>query len=138
MTTKKKDTSEKKKNIFQRVLGEVADNVKEGATFVGEKVAETSAKAYVASTEFVADTSDKIHDFTEKQGLHKEEKQIHERQQTIKFAFGEQTLAHYLKNGSLHKQFLTTQAVNDLVEEFKSNEKRLKSIDKEIKKLENH
>ena len=66
-----KEEKSKKKGLFSRLVGSVAENVKEGASFVGEKVAETSAKAYEAGTELVHETSDKIHDFTEKQSLQK-------------------------------------------------------------------
>jgi hypothetical protein len=132
------DNKNQKKGFISKFFGNVAENVIEGATLVGEKVAETSAKAYVASTELVSETSEKIHDFTEKQELHREEKKLNERQQTLKFSFGEVTLAHYLKNDSLHKTFLTTNAVSEIVDEYNSNQKRLKAIDKEIKKIEKH
>lgn len=132
------DNKTEKKGFFSRWIGNVSENVKEGAALVGEKVAETSAKAYVASTELVSETSEKIHDFTDKQDLHREEKKILERQQALKFSFGEKTLAHYLKNDSLHKPFLTTKEITDVVDEYVSNEKRLKNIDKEIKTIEKH
>lgn len=141
MKSTKKNTAKtapKKQNFFTKVFGGVAENVIEGATLVGEKVAETSAKAYVAGTELVSETSEKIHDFTDKQALHKEEKKIMERQGVLKFAFGELTLDHYLKNDSLHKAFLNTKNISEVVHEYVANEKRLKSIDKDIKKLENH
>ena len=132
-----KNTTEKK-GFFKKLLDNVTENVKEGASFVGDKVAETSAKAYVASSELVSETSDKIHDFTEKQTLHKEESKIEKRQIEIKHQFGIIAFDHYLKNDSLHKPFLTSKNVEDLVNEFKANEKRMKAIAKELKLIENH
>ncbi len=131
-------TKKTKPNFFQKLIGNVAENVKEGALLVGEKVTETSAKAYVASTELVTETSEKIHEYTEKQTLLKEEKIILEQQQQLKLSFGDISLNHYLINDSLHKSFLTTKAVKVLVEKYKSNEKRIVAIHKEIKKIENH
>lgn len=134
-----------KKGFFKKFIDDVSENVKEGASFLGhkvaeagEKVAETGAKAYVASSEFVSETSDKIHDFTEKQSLQKEESKLGKRQVELTNSFGAITLEHYLKNGSLHKPFLTSKAVEEIVEEYKSNEKEIKSIKRKIKQLENH
>lgn len=124
------------RGFIKKLVDDVAENVKEGASFVGKKVAETSAKAFVASSDLVNETSEKIHEFTEKQAFQKNEKKILERQEELKFSFGEKTLAHYLTNDSLHKAYLTTKAVNDIVIEFKENEKRLKEIASEIKKFD--
>lgn len=133
----------KEKGFFKKLFENVTENVKEGASLVGEKVgevgeivAESTAKAYVAGSELVAETSDKIHDYTEKQTLQKEENKLKERISELKFEFGQLTLAHYLKNDSLHKAFLTTKPVENIVNEYKKNEKRLKAISKAIKKLE--
>ena len=133
-----KEEKSKKKGLFSRLVGSVAENVKEGASFVGEKVAETSAKAYEAGTELVHETSDKIHDFTEKQSLQKEEDKIEDRQKTLKYAFGELTLTHYLEADSLHKAFLSTKPVEEIVSEYKANQKRMRAIRKEMKEIENH
>jgi tRNA U54 and U55 pseudouridine synthase Pus10 len=132
----KKSTKENTENkgFFKKVL----DNITEGATVVSEKVKEASAKAYVAGSEIASETSEKIHEFTEKQALHKEEKNINDKQEDLKYMFGKLTLEHYLKNDSLHKSFLTTKAVGDIVENFKANQKRLKAIAKELKTLEEH
>ncbi|MBO0592465.1 hypothetical protein I2486_13745 [Cellulophaga sp. E16_2] len=124
---------QKKPGFFSRFIGNISDNVREGATFVGGKVAETSAKAYVTGTEIVHDTSEKIHDFTEKQSLHKEEDKIEERQNTLTLAFGQLCLTQYLETESLHKPFLTADAINGIVTEYKSNAKRMITIQKELK-----
>jgi hypothetical protein len=129
-------TIKKEKGIFQKFIDNVTENVKEGASFVGEKVAETSAKAYVASSELVSETSEKIHDFTEKQTLQKAEKIITARQKELKLKFGELTLTHYLTNDSLHKSFLSTKAIRQIVDEYLENEKHLKEISVELKKIE--
>ncbi len=130
------NTTDKEKGFIKRLVDDVTENVKEGATFVGKKVAETSAKAFVASSDLVAETSEKIHEFTEKQAFQKTEKKVRDRQEELKFIFGELTLAHYLANDSLHKTFLTTKAVKDVVDEFKKNEKQLIEIAKEIKRFD--
>ncbi len=131
-------TNKKEKGYFKKLISDVTDNVKEGATFLGEQIAEKTAKAYVASSELVSETSEKIHEFTEKQAFQKNEKKILNRQEEIKYEFGVLTLAYYLTNDSLHKSFLTTKAVNNLVEEFKANEKEVEIMQSEIKKLENN
>jgi len=131
-------TVKKEKGFIKKFIDNVAENVKEGASFVGEKVAETSAKAFVASSELVAETSEKIHDYTEKQSLQKAEKKILGRQNELKLEFGELTLEHYLKNDSLHKSYLTTKTINQIVEEFVENEKKIKEINLELKKIENN
>lgn len=126
------------KGFFKKLFGNVAENVKEGASFVGEKVAETSAKAYVAGTDLVSETSEKIHDFTEKQALHKEENKLKARQLELKHSFGVISFDHFLENDSLHKPFLTSKPIVAIVEEFHANEKRKKEITKELKTIENH
>ena len=147
-TTTKKVTKvaakEKSKKGFFKTLKEnvtgkiedVSENVAEGATFVSEKVKETTAKAYVAGAEFVEETNEKIHQFTDKQSLLKEKKRLEEEQDELTSKFGEITLMHYLKNDSLHKTFLNTIAVNNLVLEYKTTEKQLISVNKALKKLE--
>ena len=130
--------NKKEKGFLKKLIDNVTENVIEGATFVGEKVAETSAKAFVASSELVSETSEKIHEYTEKQTLQKEEKKIRNRQKEIISEFGEQTLKHYLMNDSLHKSFLTTKAISTLVEEYKTNESKSEVLTEEIKKLEKH
>lgn len=129
-----KNKKTEKVGFFKKIF----ENVTEGASVVGEKVAETSAKAYVAGSELVSETSDKIHEFTEKQTLYKEEKNILENQEELRHKFGKLTLDHYLKNDSLHKTFLTTKSVTKIVESFKANEKRIKAIQKQLKTLEEH
>ena len=140
MSTNKKTTE--KKGFFKKLFDNVTENVKEGASFVGEKVAdvgekvaETSAKAYVASSELVSETSEKIHDFTEKQTLHKEEGKLEKRQIELKHNFGVIAFDHYLKNDSLHKPFLTSKKVEEIV---KAKEKRMKDSTTELKQIENH
>jgi hypothetical protein len=130
--------SKKNKGIFQKFIDNVTENVKEGASFVGEKVAETSAKAYVASSELVSETSEKIHEFTEKQALQKAEKKYIIRKKELELKFGELTLAHYLTNDSLHKSFLSTKTIRQIVDEYEENEKHIKEISIELKKLENN
>jgi hypothetical protein len=125
----------KKTGFLSKLIDNFAGNVKEGAIFVGEKVAETSAKAYVAGTEIVHETSDKIHDFTEKQALHKEEHKIEERQTTLTHAFGQLCLAQYLESGSLPKSFLTTKPIDTVVAEYKANTERLLEIETELENL---
>ncbi len=131
-------TEKKGKGYFKKLLNDVTDNVKEGATFLGEQIAEKTAKAYVASSELVSETSEKIHEFSEKQTLQKNEKKILARQEEIKYEFGELALAHYLATDTLHKSFLTTKAISSLVEEFMANEKEVEIMQSEIKKLENN
>lgn len=130
--------SAEKKGFFKKLLDNVTTNVKEGASFVGEKVAETSAKAYVASTELVSETSEKIHEFTEKQTLHKEEDKIEKRQKDLTNQFGKLALNFYFEKEALNKAFLTSEPANAVIEEHKANTKRLKAITKELKAIENH
>ena len=96
---------------------------------------ETSAKAYVAGTEIVHETSEKIHDFTEKQALHKEENKIEERQITLTHAFGQLCLAQYLESDSLPKSFLTKKNIETIVAEYKENSNRLVEIQEELNQL---
>jgi len=145
----KKDNASEKKGFFKKLIDDVTTNVKEGASlvgekvaegasFVGEKVAETSAKAYVAGSEIVSDTSEKIHDFTEKQTLHKEEDKIEKRQKELTAIFGELAMNFFIEKEALNKAFLTTEEVVKVTEEHKTNRERLTEITKELKKLENH
>lgn len=136
MATKEKNIE--KKGFFKNLIDNVADNVKEGASFVGEKVAEGSAKAFVAGSEIVTETSEKIHDFTEKQSLQKEQHRLEERQIELKHLFGVVAFDHYLEKETLHKPFLTSTPISEILTEFKANENRLKVIAKEIHKLKNH
>ncbi len=137
------ETPKQKKGFFKTLLENVAEkledvseNVAEGATFVTEKVKETTAKAYVAGSELVEEANEKIHQFTDKQSLLKEKHRIEDAQANLTSKFGEITLQHYLKNESLHRTFLNTKAVSNLVLEYKANEKLLISVEKELKKLE--
>ncbi len=137
--TKEKSKKSFFKSLIENVTGKIEDvseNVAEGASFVSEKVKETTAKAYVAGAEFVEETNEKIHQFTDKQSLLKEKKRLEEEQAELTSNFGEITLMHYLKNDSLHKTFLNTKAVNDLVLEYKASDKQLISVKKALKKLE--
>jgi hypothetical protein len=122
----------KGKGFFKQFI----DNVSEGANLVTEKVKETTAKAYVSGSELVEDTSEKIHDYTEKQTLLKEKHKLEDLQKELTNSFGVLTLENYLAEGHLHKKFLTKKEVNEIVETYKSNAKRILSINKEIKKLE--
>lgn len=131
-----KDNNTEKKGFFKKLIDDVSSNVKEGASFIGEKVAETSAKAYVAGSELVSETSEKIHEFTEKQTLHKEEDKIEKRQAKIKHEFGIIAFDHYVENGTLHKPFLTSAPIQSLVDEYTANSTRLAEITKELKTLE--
>jgi hypothetical protein len=140
---KKEETSKPKKGFFKTLfenvtetLDHVTENVAEGATFVTEKVKETTAKAYVASAELVEEANEKIHQFTDKQSLNKEKHRIEEAQANLTLKFGDITLQHYLKNESLHRAFLNTKAVTNLVLKYKANEKQLLNVEKELKKLE--
>lgn len=146
-TTKKSTkaaTKEKSKKGFFKTfienvaekLDHVSENVSEGASIVSEKVKATTAKAYVAGAELVEEANEKINQFTDKQSLNKEKHRLEEIQTDLTSKFGQVTLMHYLKNDTLHKTFLNTKGVNDLVLEFKSNEKQLNSIEKALKKLE--
>jgi hypothetical protein len=136
-----KKTSDKKStsafDSLKNFIGTVTENVIEGTAVVTEKIKDSSAKAYVASAELAEEASQRIHLYTDKVSLQKEEKSIQERQKEIIFEFGEKTLIHYIKTDTLHKPFLNTTEVGALVEEFKANQKNLISIEKKIKKLNN-
>jgi hypothetical protein len=136
----KKNSEKKSTSAFDSIknfLGNVTDNVIEGTAVVTEKIKDSSAKAYVASTEIVEEANQRIHSYTDKISLQKEEKNIEERQQEIIFAFGEKTLKQYIKTDTVHKPFLTSTEMTILVDEFKGNEKNLLSIAKKLKKLNN-
>jgi uncharacterized membrane protein YgaE (UPF0421/DUF939 family) len=138
MATKKNTTQKKEGNPLDTIRNffeTVTENVIDGATIVSEKIKDNSAKAYVASTELVEDINEKIHLYTDKVSLQKEQTKIQDRQAVLTNAFGALSLQHYLKNDSLHKSFLTTKAVSTLVDEFKANEKNLNTIEKKLNKL---
>ncbi|WP_372754815.1 hypothetical protein [Mariniflexile sp.] len=139
-TTKDKSNKGFLKSLIENVTENVAEGatyVAEGASFVTEKFKETTAKAYVASAELVEEANEKIHHFTDKQALNKEKHKLEAAQETLTFKFGELTLAHYLKNDSLHKTFLNTKAIDNLVLEYKANQKLLLKVEKQLIKLEN-
>lgn len=119
------------KNFFETV----SENVIEGATLVTEKIKDNSAKAYVAGSELVEEANEKIHNYTDKISLEKEQKRIEGRQVSISNEFGKLTLAHYLKNDSLHKAFLNQKGIESLVEEHKANQKELNAIAKKLKNI---
>lgn len=141
--TVKKEIPTNKKGFFKSLidnvtetLDHVTENVVEGASFVTEKVKETTAKAYVASTELVEDANEKIHQFTDKQSLNKELHKLEEAQEELKHTFGALALENYLKKDNLNKAFLTTKKVNNVVEAYKENSKELLKIKKAIKTLD--
>ena len=131
--TNKKSVS--KIDSIKKFFGSVTENVIEGATLVTETIKDNSAKAYVASTELVEEANQRIHLYTDKISLEKEEKNIIKRQKEIFGEFGEKSLSHYVKNESLHKAFLNTKSISELVDEFKGNQKNLNSISKKLKQL---
>lgn len=122
-----------KKGFFKSLTG----NIREGAGYISEKFKERSAKAYVAGTEIVDETNDKIHTYTEKQILLKERHTLEGKQEELIYAFGRHTLTHYLEEGALDDTFLTGEAVGDIVAQFKGDTKRLEAIDENIEILEN-
>ncbi|MCW2119110.1 hypothetical protein [Flavobacterium sp. 7A] len=122
-------------DTLKNFIGNVTDNVIEGTAVVTDKIKDSSAKAYVASTELVEDANQRIHSYTDKISLQKEEKSIIERQKEITADFGERTINQYIKTDTLHKPFLTTAEMTELVEEYKGNKKNLNSITKKLKKL---
>ncbi len=138
-----KENPVNKKGFFKSLLDNVTEkfdhvteNVVEGASFVTEKVKETTAKAYVAGTELVEDANEKIHQFTDKQSLNKEKHKLEEAQEELKHNFGSLALENYLKNDNLNKAFLTTKKVNDVVEAYKENSSQLLKIKKAIKSFD--
>ena len=139
MATKKQTSKNNKSgstlDSLKNFIENVTDNVIEGATLVSEKIKDNSAKAFVAGSELVDEASQRIHDYSDKVSLQKEEKNITVRQSEIIFEFGEKTLNQYLKKDSVQKAFLTTKAVQDLVTEYNGNLKNLNSIEKKLKKL---
>ncbi|SDZ94405.1 hypothetical protein SAMN05443667_101381 [Flavobacterium gillisiae] len=136
-----KKTSDKKStsafDSIKNFIENVTENVIEGTTVVTDKIKDSSAKAYVASAELAEEASQRIHLYTDKVSLQKEEKSIIERQKEITVDFGGKSLAHYIKTDTLHKPFLNTAEIATLVEEYKGNQKNLISIEKKIKKLNN-
>lgn len=137
---KKKQTTTNKKTVskldtIKSFFGNVTDNVIEGATLVTEKIKDNSAKVYVVGSELVEEANQRIHDYSDKVSLQKEESKIQERQHELTLLFGEKTLNQYLTKDSVQKAFLTTKSMQELVEEFKGNKKNLVAIEKKLKKL---
>lgn len=134
-----KKTSDKKStsafDSIKNFIENVTENVIEGTAVVTDKIKDSSAKAYVASAELAEEANQRIHLYTDKVSLQKEEKIIIERQKEITLDFGEKSLAHYVKTDTLHKPFLTGNEIASLVEEYKGNVKNLFSIEKKLKKL---
>lgn len=122
-----------KKGFFKSITG----NIGEGASYISGKFKETSAKAYVAGSEIVDETNEKIHTYTEKQTLLKDKHALEGKQEELIYVFGRYTLTHYLEEGDLDSTFLTGKAIGDIVEQFKKGEKRLKRIEEKIEILEN-
>lgn len=116
-------------------IDQVTENVIEGASLVTEKIIDTSGKVYEVGVELVEEANDRFHQFTDKKALQAEQRKLKDRQKEIIVQFGAITLDHYLVNESLHKAFLTKKAISSLVDEFKSNSKDLKSLEKKISKL---
>lgn len=140
MATKKtnikpKDTSSSPLKSIKNFFENVTENVIEGATLVSEKIKDNSAKAYVAGSELVEEANEKIHNYSDKVSIEKEQKRLNTRQISLSNQFGATTLAHYLKNDSLHKTFLNQKAIENLVNEYKANHKDLVSLEKKLKKL---
>lgn len=139
MATKKNTSKEVTKTSplksIKSFFETVSENVIEGASIVTEKIKDNSAKAYVAGSELVEETNEKIHKYTDKISLEKEQKRLENRQEKISNEFGKITLAHYLKNDSLHKAFLNQKGIESLVTAYKANEKELVAIDKKLKKI---
>ena len=139
MATKKQTSKNNKSgstlDSLKNFIENVTDNVIEGATLVSEKIKDNSAKAFVAGSELVDEASQRIHDYSDKVSLQKEEKKITERQSEIVYSFGEKTLNQYLSKDNVQKAFLTTKAVQELVTEYNGNLKNLNSIEKKLKKL---
>lgn len=133
-----KENKIEKKGLFKKFIDDITHNVKEGASFVGEKVAETSAKAYVASSELVSETSEKIHDYTEKQSLQKEQNKIKERQKTIKQEFGILSFEEFLKEDNSLNSLKSNETILKLIDEYKANVQRMEAITLEIETLNNH
>lgn len=137
---KKKQTTTTKKSVskldsLKSFIENVTDNVIEGATLVSEKIKDNSAKVYVAGSELVEEANQRIHDYSDKVSLQKEEKKILERQEELTYLFGEKTLNQYLTKDSVQKAFLTTKVMQEIVEEYKGNNKNLNAIERKLKKL---
>ncbi|NBC58390.1 MAG: hypothetical protein GVY05_08935 [Bacteroidetes bacterium] len=129
--------SEKNKKEKNGFLKSVTENLSEGTNFISGKVKDLTAKAYVAGSEALDDTSEKIHDYTEKQSLLKEKGDLEQQQEEMTQDFGDIALKYYLKEGNLHKPFFNKDEVNKLIESFTNNAKRIKALEKQIKKIEN-
>ena len=124
-----------KLDSIKSFFSSVTENVVDGAAVVTESIKNNKKKMYVAGTEIVEDANDKIHQYSDKVLFQNEKKKMEARQKEIEYEFGSLTLAHYLANESLHKSYLTTKAVDTLVQEFSENGKAIVALDKKIKKL---
>ncbi len=145
-TTKKstKKSTKKNKNFFNELyeqskenINELSKNISEGAIIVGEKIKETANMAYDAGTHVVEETNEKIQQLSEVRSLKNNMNELGKRQKELTTLFGEKTLNQYLSQGNLHKRFLTTNVISEIVEEYQSNEKTLKKLAKQLKTLEN-
>ncbi|NJM80112.1 MAG: hypothetical protein HC854_11795 [Flavobacterium sp.] len=102
---------------------------------VTEKIKDNTAKAYVAGSELIEETNEKIHKYSDKISIKKEIKTLNSKQENITKQFGTITLQHYITTGTLHKAFLTTTKIETLVEEHKTNAKNIKVLEKKLKTL---
>ena len=125
------DTLNKVKSFF-KVFKE---NVKEGAETVAETIKDKSAQAYVAGTELIEETNEKIHTYTDKISLEKEIKRLEKEKDYYVSMFGSLTLKHYIANGNLHKAFLSTEIIEETKEKYLEIEKKIKSLNRQLKKL---
>lgn len=134
----KSDKKVKEVSTFESLksfLNTVTENVVEGASVVTESIKNNTAKVYVAGSDIVEDANDKIHQYSDKVSLQSEKKKTQSRQKEIEAKFGALALNHYITNESLHKAYLTTKAIDSLIEEYRENIKIMIVLDKKIKKL---
>lgn len=138
-TLKSFKSKEVKKGFLENLLEDVKENISEGTKIISEKssevldvVKEKSGEAYKAGSIAIGAVNEKVHDFTEKQKLQKEEKEAEEKRDVLIYNFGLVVLEEYLESGSVHKRFLTKSAVNDMVEEIKALDSRLFQIEKKL------
>ncbi len=129
--------NKKEKSSVKSLLFDVVDNIKEGAASVGKKTKEVVSEVYESGADIAKETNKKIHAFTEKQQLEKEQHKIEKRQKELTFLFGELCLAQYLETGSLYKAFLSKKAIENCVQEYKANTKKINILAKEIQKIDN-
>lgn len=125
------DTLNKVKSFFKVFT----ENVKEGAETVAETIKDKSAQAYVASTELIEETNEKIHNYTDKISLEKDIKRLEKEKDYYVLMFGSLTLKHYLKNGNLHKAFLSTEIIEETKNKYLEIERSLKTLKSQLKKL---